>query len=671
MTIVRSACPYDCPDTCGLLVTVDGGRAVAIAGDPEHPYSQGRLCAKMRNYERTVHSPRRLTTPLLRTGPKGSGQFAPIAWDEAIERIAAHWKEIIDGYGAEAIIPYSYAGTMGLVQRNAGHPFFHRLGASRLERTICTPAKEVGWQAVMGTTPAIHPDEATVSDLIILWGINAASTSIHFMHRVAAARRRGAQVWGIDVYQTPTLAACDRTILIRPGTDGALALGLMHILVSDGLVDRPFIDRQVFGFDNLAAQILPAYPPERVAALTGVPSADIVTLARTLARAKIPLIRLGGGLTRSGNGAATVRAIVALPALLGAYGKVGGGCFCGTSTGAAVPLTSLLGEEFLPNPLPRLVNMNRLGHALTVLDDPPVRSLYVYHSNPAAIAPDQNAVLRGMSREDLFTVVHERFLTDTARYADLVLPATSSLEHPDLYRAYGSYTLQRVAAAIPPVGESLSNWEVFSLLATAMDFREPLFSQSADAVIDQLLNQETPLLAGIDRAALAAGRAVELAFDRTAPRRFLTPSGKIELLNPRLQEPLPVWFTPHSATELHRYPLQFMTAPSTWSLNASFYERDDLRQTHGRPELLINPLDAQQRNCLDGALVDVCSPTGVHRCFARITDRAPQGTVVSEGVWWQEFCPGDRGVNALTSQRLTDGGNGSTFADVRVDVRPV
>ncbi len=670
MPIVRSACPYDCPDTCGLLVTVENGQATAVSGDPDHPYSKGRLCAKMLHYERTVHSPRRLTTPLQRSGPKGSGQYTPVSWDTAISLIASYWRMISAAHGAEAILPYSYAGTMGLVQRNAGHPFFHHLGASRLERTICTPAKEVGWKAVMGDTPAIHPDEATTSDLIILWGINAAATSVHFMHRVAEARRRGARVWGIDVYRTPTLAACDRSILVRPGSDGALALGLMQMLARNGLVNRDFIDKHVQGFKELAVQVLPAYSPDRVTRLTGVEISTLAELANDLAKANIPLIRLGGGLTRSGNGAATVRAITCLPALLGAYGKVGGGCFCGTSTGTAIPLTSFLGEELLPQSLPRLVNMNRLGHALTELADPPIMSLYVYHSNPAAITPDQNAVLNGLARDDLFTVVHERFMTDTARYADIILPATSSLEHADLYRSYGNYCLQQTAAAIPTVGESKSNWEVFQLLAAAMGFAEPLFDQSTDEIIDQLLAQKTPLLNGVDRVALATGQAVELSFDRTSPRRFQTPSGKIEIFNPRLADPLPVWFPPHSAAEADHYPFQFMTAPSTYSLNSSFYERDDLRKAHGRPELMINPDDAESRDIVGGQLLSVVSPNGEYQCFAKVTDQTPPGTVVAEGVWWQEFCPGDRGVNALTSQRLTDGGNGSTFADLRVDVRP-
>ena len=670
MPIVRSACPYDCPETCGLLVTVENGLAAAVAGDPQHPHSRGRLCAKMLRYERTVHSPQRLTTPLQRIGTKGSGQFTPISWNRAIELIVAHWRMIIAAHGAESILPYSYAGTMGLVQRNSGHPFFHRLGASRLERTICTPAKEVGWKAVMGDTPAIHPDEAMQSDLIILWGINAAATSVQFMHRVAAARRRGAKVWGIDVYRTPTLEACDRAILVKPGSDGALALGLMRIIATNGLVDREFIEQQVRGFKELAVQVLPDFSPDRVSNITGVEIGTLAELAHALAKAKAPLIRLGGGLTRSGNGAATVRAITCLPALVGAYGKVGGGCLCGTSTGAAVPLTGFLGEELIPNPPPRLVNMNRLGHALTELNDPPVMGLYVYHSNPAAVTPDQNAVIRGLARDDLFTVVHERFMTDTARYADIILPATSSLEHADLYRAFGSYCLQRVAPAIPPVGESKSNWEVFQLLAAAMGFSEPLFRRTADEIIDQLLAQPTPLLRGINRAKLAAGQAVELSFDRSAARTWLTPSGRIELRNHQLTEPLPGWSPPHSAAEADRFPLQFMTAPSVYSLNASFYERDDLRQAQIRPELLINPQDAEARDIVTGLLVTITSPVGQYQCFARVTERTPPGTVVAEGVWWQEFCPGDRGVNALTSQRLTDGGNGSTFADVRVEVAP-
>ncbi|HEY6871176.1 MAG TPA: molybdopterin oxidoreductase family protein [Geobacteraceae bacterium] len=664
--IKRSVCPYDCPDTCGLLVEVEDGRAVRVTGDPAHPYTRGFLCPKMLNYERTVHSPRRLTTPLVRTGAKGSGEFRPVSWDEAISTITERWREIIATYGAEAILPYSYAGTMGLVQRNSGHPFFHRLGASRLDRTICSPAKDAGWKAVMGDTPACHPDEVAASDLVILWGINAAATSIHFLRMVHEAKKRGAAVWLIDTYRTPTAASADRVFLVRPGSDGALALGLMHILARDGMLDREFIDRHVQGFDELKEQILPDYGPERVAGITGLPAEVIAQMAKEYGAARAPFIRLGSGLSRYGNGAMTVRTIAALPAMIGAYGKEGGGCFPGTSTGSAFAMKEVLREDFMARPT-RIVNMNRLGHALNELANPCVMGLYVYHSNPAAVAPDQNAVLRGLAREDLFTVVHERFMTDTARFADIVLPATSSLEHADIYRAYGTYCIQRAHPAIPPVGESRPNWEVFALLARAMGFAEPFFRQSADDLIDHLLAVSAPLRGGTDLAPFAEGKAAELALPPDARLRFRTPSGRIEVLNPREQEPLPRWLPPHG--EQDPQPLRLMTAPTIFALNASFYEQDGLREKQAGMLLLINPADAGQRGITDGERVVAWNDRGEALFIARATDSAPAGVVVAEGIWWLEFAPGHRSVNALTSQRLTDQGGGSTFYDNRVDVR--
>jgi anaerobic selenocysteine-containing dehydrogenase len=665
--IRRSVCPYDCPDTCGLLVEVEGGRALRVAGDPEHPYSRGTLCPKMLHYERTVHSPLRLTTPLMRTGPKGSGAFTPIGWEEAVATIAGRWREIIAAHGAEAILPYSYAGTMGLVQRNAGHPFFHRLGASRLARTICSPAKDAGWKAVMGETPAPHPDEVEESDLVILWGINAAATGIHFLRGVREAQRRGAAVWLIDTYRTPTAPLTDRVILTRPGSDGALALGMMHVLDREGLLDRAFLAERVQGYEELRDGILPGCTPEWAAGRTGLPAATVEELARAFAAAKAPFIRLGSGLSRYGNGAMTVRTIAALPALTGAYGRKGGGCFPGTSTGAAFAMSEVTREDFMARPT-RIVNMNRLGHALTGLDDPPVKALYVYHSNPAAVAPDQNAVLRGLSRDDLFTVVHERFLTDTARYADIVLPATSSLEQSDLYRAYGSYCIQRARPAIPPVGESKPNWETFRLLAGAMGFEEPFFRQDADDLIDRLLSCPSPLRAGIDEGRLAAGLAVELALPADASRTFRTPSGRIELMNPREPEPLPRYLPAYEETP--ELPLRLMTAPTVYALNASFYEQEELRKKQGGMRLLLHPREAAARGLADGAPCVAWNRLGEVTFHLAVSDRVPPGVAVAEGVWWLEHAPGARSVNALTSQRLTDRGEGSTFYDNSIDVRP-
>ncbi|AJE04904.1 molybdopterin oxidoreductase family protein [Geobacter pickeringii] len=665
-TITRSVCPYDCPDTCGLLVEVENGRAVRVTGDPEHPFTRGTLCPKMLHYERTVHSPERLTTPLIRTGAKGAGEFRRASWEEAIATIAARWQEIIAAHGAEAILPYSYAGTMGLVQRNSGHPFFHRLGASRLERTICSPAKEAGWQAVMGETPAPHPDEVAESDLVILWGINAAATNIHFLHGVREAKRRGAAVWLIDTYETPTAKTADRVILPRPGSDGALALGLMHVISREGLVDRAFVAERVQGFAELAETILPDYPPERVEALTGIPAATVEELARLYAKARAPFIRLGSGLSRYGNGAMTIRTICALPALVGAYGKRGGGLFASTSTGPAFALKEVTREDFQARPT-RLVNMNRLGHALTELADPPVMALYVYHSNPAAVTPDQNAILRGLGRDDLFTVVHERFMTDTARWADVVLPATSSLETSDLYRAYGTYCIQRCRPAVPPVGESRSNWDTFALLAEAMGFDEPFFRQSADELIDRLLAIPTSMREGIDLARFNEGKGVELPLPADAPRTFRTPSGKVEILNPREPEPLPRFLPAHE--EGGTLPLMLMTAPTPYALNASFYEQEELREKQGGMCLMVNPAEAAARGLADGQRVVAFNVRGEVAFILRVTGGVPAGVAVAEGVWWSAHAPGDRTVNALTSQRLTDRGNGSTFYDTRIDIR--
>jgi anaerobic selenocysteine-containing dehydrogenase len=663
--ILRSVCPYDCPDTCGLLVEVSDGKAVKVSADPDHPFTRGTLCVKMNRYQETVHSPLRLTHPLLRTGVKGSGEFRPISWEEALSRIRDGWGRIIDQHGSEAILPYSYAGTMGLIQRNAGHPFFYRLGASRLDRTICSPAKDAGWKSVMGETAAPHPDEVAESDLVILWGINAVVTNIHFLHGVNKAKQKGATIWLIDTYQTVTSSVAHQTYIVRPGSDGCLALGLMHLLVRDDLIDHHFLTSHVLGFEEFKEKILPDFPPEKVSLLTGLPMESIKTMARAYGKAKNPFIRLGSGLSRYGNGAMGVRTIACLPAFVGAYRKRGGGCLAGTSTAGAFAMKEVLREDFMTKKT-RTMNMNRLGWALNEVDDPPVRSLYVYHSNPAAVTPDQNQVLRGLQREDLFTVVHERFMTDTVRYADIVLPSTSSLEHSDLYRSYGTYCIQRAKAAIPPVGESKSNWEVFCLLAEKMGFGEAFFRQTADDLIDHLLSIPTPMRDGIDEKAFSTGKAVEILLPPDARTRFKTPSGKIEILNPRESHPLPCYLPSHKGD----FPFRLMTAPSLYCLNSSFRERDALREAEKTMFLQMNPADAEAKSIIEGDSVIAFNQLGEATFILHLTSRVPCGIVVAEGIWWLNHCPGLRSVNVLTSQRLTDQGGGSTFYDNTVDVRP-
>jgi anaerobic selenocysteine-containing dehydrogenase len=460
------------------------------------------------------------------------------------------------------------------------------------------------------------------------------------------------------------VSVADRVFLVRPGSDGALALGIMHLLVAEDLVDEAFVASHVQGFEDLKREVLPQCGPEWARGLTGLEEGVLREMARAYGRARAPFIRLGSGLSRYANGAMSSRAIICLPALVGAHAKKGGGCLSSIGTAGAFAMDEILRNDFMTRPT-RVINMNQLGAALNNIGEPPVKSLYVYHSNPAAVTPDQNAVLSGLAREDLFTVVHERFMTDTARYADIVLPSTSSLEHSDLYRAYGHYCIQRAWAAVPPVGESKSNWEVFQLLARAMGFEEAFFQRSAEDLIEHLIAIPNPMRKGIDEAAFAVGRGVELPLPGGYKTKFKTQSGKIEILNPREHYPLPE----HLPTYGGEHPFRLMTAPSRFALNSSFREREDLRVKDGAMVLQMHPSDAQAKGLGEADRVVAFNDLGEVTFVLRVTPNVPVGVVVAEGVWWLEHCPGNRSVNALTSQRLTDQGAGSTFYDNTVDVR--
>jgi len=662
--IKPSVCPYDCPDACGLLVQSIAGKAVKVWGDPDHPHTRGTLCSKMVHYEKTVHSPTRLTEPLMRTGPKGTGQFTPISWEQAISQIKDGWQRVMTDYGAESILPYSYAGTMGLVQRNIGEAFFHRLGASRLERTICSSAKGYGWSTVMGSTLAPHPKEVAASDLIILWGTNILATNIHLLHQIREAKQRGAVVWLIETYQSSATQIADKVILVKPGSDGALALGMMHSLVEQNLADEEFILQQVQGFDMLKDTVLPEYSSGTVSAITGIDAAEIEEMARLYGQARAPFILLGSGLSRYGNGAMTVRTITCLPAVVGAWAKTGGGLLAGIGTASAFAMGAITREDFMQTPT-RIINMNQLGHALQDQTSLPVMSLYVYNSNPAVVTPDQNAVLAGLLREDLFTVVHERFMTDTARYADIILPATSSLEHSDIYRAYGHYCIQRAFPVIPPIGQAKSNWDVFRLLAEAMDFEEPFFQQTTDELIAELLAKPQPWLADIDMSRIQAGLPVELPLPPDYKTTYKTPSSKIEIFSPRDAEPLPKYNKPHGDDA----PFWFMNAPGLYSLNSSFNERPDLLAKREGMYLMMNPRDAEHKGLAHKQEVIAFNERGEVGFVLQISDKVPAGVVVTEGLCWIQNAPGDRSINALTSQRLTDRAGASTLYDAKVDIR--
>jgi anaerobic selenocysteine-containing dehydrogenase len=667
-TLHVSTCPYDCPDACGLLAEVEGGRVVAVRGNPDHDYSRGTLCPKMVHYERTVNHPDRLRFPQIRTGPKGAGQFRRAGWDEALELVATRLREVAAAHGGQAILPYSYAGTMGMVQRNAGHALFHALGASRLDRTICSPAKNAGLEAILGDTPGPDPDSAAGASLLLLWGTNAVATNLHFLTVVKAARRRGAQVWLVDTHRTATSAVVDRTIVVRPGSDGALALGLCHLLAREGLAAERFLAEEAVGWEALKARVLPGCDPAATAARTGLPEATLVELAHALGAASAPFIRMGEGLSRYGNGAMNVRSIACLAAVAGCWAKPGGGCLGGTSSSSAFDLAPLQRPDLEPGPT-RLVNMNRLGHALLELDAPRVMALFVHTANPAAATPDQNAVVRGLLREDLFTVVHERFLTDTARYADVLLPATTSLEHHDLYRSYGQYFIQRARPAVAPPDECRSNWELFRALAGRLGLQGEPWCWSAAEAVDRLLDAPSPWREGLDRAALDAGRPVRL----TPPPgpRWLTPSGKVEIENARHPEPLPRPLPTHAdlASGAAALPLRLQTTPSLYALNSTFMDRDDLAEKRGPLSVQLSPGEAARRGLASGDAAVAWNELGEVRLRVVVDEGVPDGLAVVAGVQWARQTEGGRNINALTSQRLTDEAGGSTFYDNRIDVR--
>lgn len=657
----RSVCPYDCPDACGLLIGVENGKVVNVKGNPAHPFTRGTLCAKMSHYERTIYNERRILTPLKRTGPKGIGQFAPISWDEAVETIVTKWRQIMDVYGAEAILPYSYAGTMGILQHDALHALWYKLGTAELGRTICAAAKGAGWKSVMGDTYVVPPQEAQHSDMIILWSLSMLATNVHFLHDVKIAKAKGAALWCLDTYETQTARYADHFIRIKPGTDGAFALGVAHVLAADGLVDRDFLQRYVQGWDEWHDTILPKYTPAYVESITHVPQEQLIAFAQAYGQARAPYIRLGSGMSRYTNGGMTTRLISILPALVGAWQHEGSGVLTSTKTSQAFD-KKIVNREDWKQPGKRHINMCRIGEALHDTTNP-IKSLFVYSSNPACTAPDQNAVIAGLLRDDLFTVVHERFLTDTANYADIVLPATTSVEHNDIYGSYGQYTLGIGRAIIPPLGKSKSNWQVAQLLAKAFGMDDPFFVQSEEDLIDQLVASTAKWPTPVDTDALRRTEPTTLTLPEHYKMNFLTPSGKIEIRNDQEAMPLPDYVPPHGDDGAY----QLVNSPDPRILDSSFNERDELTATKTQT-LWMHPADAAAANLHEGEQVVAFNERGGVEFTLHITEKTAPHQVVAEGVWWIARGHGDRSINALTSQRLADKGGGSTFYDVCVSV---
>jgi len=705
---VHAVCSHDCPDSCGVLVTIDeGGRATHLRGDPAHPVTRGFLCGKVAKYLDRVYSPDRLLYPMRRRAGVGKGSlphqreaeaFERISWDEALDTIAGRLAEISRKYGPESILPYSYAGTIGVLGYGSmDRRFFHRLGASQLDRTICATTGGEAMLSVYGRKLGTDTEAFRHARLIIAWAANIHGNNIHLWPFIEEARRNGAKLVVIDPYATRTARAADWHIPINPGTDSALALGMMHILVRDNLFDQEYVARWTHGFDRLRERIA-EYPPERVSALTGISVADIERLTREYATTTPAVIRMNYGVQRSDNGGAAVRAIAMLPALTGSWKHYGGGLQLSTSSAFRWNSVALERPDLMQaSPLgraARVVNMSLLGQALTKLSDPAVHALFVYNSNPAAVAPDQGAVLRGLARPDLFTVVHEQFFTDTADYADIVLPATTFLEHKDVQGAYGHYYVQLSEQAIEPRGEARSNVWLFSQLAQRMGFPESCFRDSADDLIAQALRadqgpeQQDPWLAGITPEGLAQSGGMErlhfpgesgqhAGFQPFAEGPFATPSGKIELFSEALAargvDPLPEFRpAPESRhTEASdRYPLEFLGRKADNYMNSTFANLPGHQKMEsGHAGVLeMHGEDAAARGIGEGDMVEIFNDRGSLSLRAHVNGSVRPG-VVAARLGWNKLSAGGHNVNLLTPQRVNDLGGGPVFYSVLVEVR--
>jgi anaerobic selenocysteine-containing dehydrogenase len=680
----KVVCPHDCPDTCVMTVDVEAGRAVAIGGDPDHRFTQGFLCAKVNHYLDRVYSPQRLLHPMRRAGKKGEGRFERISWDEALDAVASRLRGIVAAHGPQAILPYSYAGNMGLLGYGSmDRRFFHALGASLLDRTICASAGAHGYKATVGKTIGLDPEAIVNARLVVAWGANIVSSNVHLWPFVEEARRRGARLVCVDPFRSRTAEKADWHIAPWPGTDAALALGVMHVLFRDGLEDLEWLERYTVGHEELRARAA-EWTPSRAAAVTGLREDEIEAFAREYGTTRPSAIRLNYGLNRHGGGGMAVRTVACLPAVVGAWRDAGGGCLLSTSGAFPVDGDALERPDLVP-PGTRTLNMSQLGQ---ILNDPalgpPVKALFVYNSNPAAVAPEQESVRRGLLREDLFVVVHEQFQTDTADFADILLPATTTLEHFDVHKAYGQLYISVSRPAIAPLGEALPNTELFRRLAARMGLDHPCLRESDEEMARRAFKWDHPFLQGITWERLLREGSVRLSvpepFVPFAEGGFPTPSGKCELLSERLGEeghdPLAGYTPPHegptSAPELaQRYPLAFISPPAHHFLNSTFSAQPVFVRREGEASVTIHPEDAAARGIAEGASVRVFNDRGSFLARARVSDAARRGVVVGLSIWWPKLCPGGRNANAVTSQALTDMGGGATFFDALVEVEGV
>ncbi|WP_147535843.1 molybdopterin oxidoreductase family protein [Bacillus marasmi] len=678
--IFHSVCSLDCPDQCGLLIHKQAGKIVKIEGDPNHPVTKGNICNKVRNMPNRLNDENRLKYPMKRSGKKGENRFERISWDEAIDTITSKWKQLIEVNGPESIMPYSFYGNMGnLTAEGMDRRFFNRLGATKLDRTICSEAGVEGYKYTMGGPYGIDPEDTVHSKLIIFWGVNAVSTNMHQIAFAQQARKHnGAKIVVIDVHKNQTGKFADWFIPILPGTDSALALGMMHILFAEKLVDEDFLQEHTVGHEELREHVK-QYDPETVAGITGVPVADIYKLARMYGETAPSYIRIGNGPQHHDNGGMCIRTISCLPALTGQWIKEGGGATKSNSGYLAYNSEALQRPDFLKNKATRTVNMNLLGEALLNLD-PPIKSLYVYSSNPAVVAPEGNKVRLGLARDDLFTVVHDLFLTETAKYADIILPATSSFENMDFYCSYWHHYAQLQEPVVAPFGEAKSNVEVFRLLAASMGFDEPEFSESEAEMISQALNySDNPYLDGITLETLLENQYVKAKVKPLLPGKLKTPSGKIELYSEKMKQdgypPLPTYIplpddSDGDSESAEVYPFRFIPAPNHNFLNSTFSNNSKHQQLEKEPLLHMNVLDANATGIENEDMVRIWNQRGEIELKVSVGENVLPGVVATQGLW-ADLDGTKQLVNTLTPDRIADMGGGATFFSGRVNVAKV
>jgi anaerobic selenocysteine-containing dehydrogenase len=668
---IRVVCAHDCPDCCSLIAHVDEGKGTRVVGDPDHPFTDGFACAKVNRDAELVNSPERLATPLRRTGPKGGRAFEPISWDDALDEITARWTSIIAEHGAEALLGYAYSAHQGMLNRQLTNGLFHALGASRLNAgTVCDSCCSGAWESIVGAAGGTDPETVTDSDLVISWGCDLMAVNVHFWAKLQKLRDSGVKLVVIDPRRSQTAARADWHLPIRIGTDAALAIGIAHILIRDGLVDEDYLAAHALGYDQFAEDIVPRFTPAYVAEVTGLSVDDVERLAAMYGAAKRSFIRLGEGMTRLANGGQALRAVCVLPAMTGAYGRRGGGALLVTPYSMPINLAALSS----PNgpSATRVVNHSRLGEALLSFRDPPIQGLFIAANNPAVTCPDVLATRRGLAREDLFTVVHDPFMTMTARYADIVLPASTYLETADVYRSYGAYYMQYAPAAGAPVGEAWSNLRLTRELARRMGLDDPVFGATDRELVATLFEDADETMRHIDPETFMEAGPIKVPQDDA--QSFATPSGKLEIYSASLEaagvSPLPDWRPDaEELADAERWPLRLLTAPSYFTPHTAYEGVEFLRKREGPVRCVVHPEEAARRALGDGDRVLLRNDRATISMLLDVSDEVQPGVVL---------VPGQRtdvddvsgSINMLCSDRYTDIGEGATYQSTFLDVLP-